>query len=137
MRLARLFWIVMFVCAASALYSVKYRVQEMDAQIAALEVQIDEEKTAIHVLNAEWTFLTRPDRVRRLAEKHLDLAPAQTLQIANVADVPFPDGGAVQVVDGRGRNNGIAPVRYVVPEPSPKPQFRAVSLTSGGGGYVR
>lgn len=131
MRLSSIFWIVMFVCAASALYGVKYRVQEMDSEIATLRAQVQAEKQAIHVLSAEWAFLTRPERVRRLAEKHLDMAPMNAVQMADVADVPFPSGAPVRVVDGR--EDGVTEARYVVPVP----QLRPGVVRAKGVGYVR
>lgn len=132
MRLSSIFWIVMFVCAASALYGVKYRVQEMDSEIATLRAQIQTEKQAIHVLSAEWAFLTRPERVRRLAEKHLDMAPMSAVQMADMADVPFPSGAPVRVVDGRAGGR-VTEARYVVPVP----QLRPGVVRAKGVRYVR
>lgn len=132
MRLSSIFWIVMFVCAASALYAVKYRVQEMDSEIASLRAQIQAEKQSIHVLSAEWAFLTRPERVRRLAEKHLDMEPMKAVQMTDVADVPFPSGAPVRVVDSR-TGGHVTEARYVVPVP----QLRPGVVRAKGVGYVR
>lgn len=123
MRLSSMIWVVAVVCAASLLYSVKYRVQSMDEEIASIRAQIAHEKQAIHVLNAEWAFLTRPERIRVLAEKHLDMQSMDGRQMLELADVPYhPDAQ-----DGVHLANGEAPAR----------QLRPGVIQTGGAGYVR
>lgn len=130
MRLSSMVWVVVVVCAASLLYSVKYRVQAMDEEIAAIRRQIAEERAAIHVLNAEWAFLSRPERIRVLAERHLDMQPMDGKQMLELADVPFSPDAPVQVVSG-GAN--IVPYNGVMPVP----QLRPGVVPAGGVGYAR
>ena len=73
-----------------ALYNVKYRAQEHEAHARALHQEIRNEEDAIRVLRAEWSYLTQPDRIQRLAERHLDLEPLQASQIATFDDLPPP-----------------------------------------------
>ncbi len=90
MRFGNIMWLVVFVCAASFLYSVKYHVQEMDEEIVALRTELAKEHESFHVLNAEWAFLTRPERVRTLAKRHLrQMEPTAGTQIADVAALPY------------------------------------------------
>lgn len=121
MRLSSMIWVVAVVCAASLLYSVKYRVQSMDEEIASIRAQIAEEKQAIHVLNAEWAFLTRPERIRVLAEKHLDMQAMDGKQMLELADVPYhPDAGEdVHLAGGQGQ------------------QLRPGVIQAGGAAYAR
>lgn len=122
MRLSSMMWVAVVACAASLLYSVKYRVQTMDEEIAALRAQIEQERAAIHVLQAEWAYLTRPERVRTLAKKHLDMEPAKGQQLLELADVPFaPD----------------SPLRLAEGEAAASPQLRPGVIPAGGAGYVR
>ena len=53
-------WMFMGVLAAFGLYTVKYKVQTLKAEVAVAEKQLREEKQRLHVLTAEWTYLTRP-----------------------------------------------------------------------------
>lgn len=138
MRLSSIAWIFVIVCAASALYAVKYRVQGMDEEITALKNEIRAEKQALHVLNAEWAYLTRPERINRLAGKYLDLVPVTGLQLADVAEVPFPAEGDVRVVDADKQTvspAGVAPVSATSSASAPK--LRPGVVPTGGAGYVR
>ena len=121
MRLSNMIWLVVVVCAASMLYSVKYRVQTMDEEIVAIRAQIAQERAAIHVLNAEWAFLSRPERVRELAEKHLDMQSMDGKQMLELADLPFSEDANVQLAN----------------QDAPIPQLRPGVIQAGGVGYVR
>lgn len=121
MRLSSMVWVLVVVCAASLLYSVKYRVQAMDKEIAAIRAQIAKERAAIHVLNAEWAFLSRPERIRLLAEKHLQMDSMDGKQMLELADVPYsPDSNL-----------------HLAKEESPAMQLRPGVIPAGGAGYVR
>lgn len=67
--------ILMIFCAMSAyaLFDVKHRVQNLKKDLIAMHQQLAKDKESIHVLKAEWAYLNQPDRLRRLAEKHLNL----------------------------------------------------------------
>lgn len=134
MRLSSILWIFVIVCAASALYAVKYRVQGMDEEIVAMKSQIKAEKSALHVLNAEWAYLTRPDRIRKLAEKHLSLAPVSGLQMADVSEIPFPADDAVQLA---GAQKSAVANEDSTSASAPTPQLSSGIVPTGGAGYVR
>lgn len=129
MRFSSMMWIAVIACAAALLYSVKYRVQAMDEEIAVLRSQIEEERAAIHVLQAEWAFQTRPARVRELAEAHLDVQAATGEQLLNLADVPFSPEAPVQMAEGEAVPPGFTSM--------PAPQMRPGFIPAGGAGYVR
>jgi cell division protein FtsL len=79
------------VALACVIYQVKYQARGLDAEIRALNGQIDEERDAIAVLRAEWSLLNRPERIERLAQKHLKLAPAKPVQIVTLDKVTDRD----------------------------------------------
>ena len=56
-----------------ALFSVKYRVQDLRDELLTLDSEIAASQEAIHVLKAEWSLLNDPARLRDLAARHLDL----------------------------------------------------------------
>ncbi len=70
------------VVAVVALFVIKYGVQNLEDEIAALEREKERHNQAIQVLRAEWSYLNRPDRIARLADRHLDLVPIESNQIA-------------------------------------------------------
>jgi cell division protein FtsL len=79
------------VALACVIYQVKYQAKGLDAEIRTLNGQIDEERDAIAVLRAEWSLLNRPERIERLAQKHLKLAPAKPVQIVTLDKVTDRD----------------------------------------------
>lgn len=76
---------------AFALFQLKYEVQTLDERLAGIRKEIASENDAIHVLGAEWSYLNRPDRLQALAERYLDLAPAQPAQISTLQTLPRLD----------------------------------------------
>ncbi|MEQ8194318.1 MAG: cell division protein FtsL [Rhodospirillales bacterium] len=76
---------VLFILLAGALslilFTVKYQVQDLEHELKSLVQDIDANKRAIHVLNAEWSHLNNPARLRRLAERHLNMQPVAPDQL--------------------------------------------------------
>lgn len=82
MRIAlKIFFPLLSFALLSAIYSVKYETWQLKREARQLEARIDEEKRAIATLRAEWAYLTRPERIERLAREHLKMAPAKPGQI--------------------------------------------------------
>ena len=67
----------------------KYQTQEAREELREVDRAIDLEKEAISVLSAEWSHLTRPGNLRKLAEAHLGLDTVRAEQIAAIEDVPW------------------------------------------------
>ncbi len=89
MMRSTILWGVLFLVGALGLYMVKYKVQAIRTEVAVTEKQLREEKKNLHVLDAEWTYLNRPDRLRQLSAKYLDVKPAHAQQIADFASFPY------------------------------------------------
>ncbi len=84
-------FLIHMVCVAVlaiGLYLVKYTVQDVQRNVATLKTQLASEKESLHLLNAEWAYLNRPDRLRALADRHLDLVPIDSRQIDKVSVLP-------------------------------------------------
>jgi hypothetical protein len=86
---------VLLVVGAFGLYMVKYRVQTIKHEVAQAEAQLADERKNLRVLEAEWTFLNRPERLRTLSEKYLDVKPLRGQQIAEFKNIPY--AGSVTV----------------------------------------
>lgn len=84
MQRSNSFFFLLALIGGFLLFKLKYEVVEIEKQLAQAEQQIALEKEMIHVLNAEWSHLNEPQRLQKLAEKYLDIAPMKTNQIAAV-----------------------------------------------------
>ncbi len=66
---------------AFLLYELKYETRLLEDKAAQLARSIEQERDAIAVLRAEWSHLNQPQRIERLAKKHLGLRPVMANQI--------------------------------------------------------
>ncbi|MEM9442772.1 MAG: hypothetical protein AAGA73_20205 [Pseudomonadota bacterium] len=80
------------IMAGCGVYGLKNRVQVLEKDLVAVERKIEKERIEIRRLKAEWATLSHPDRLVRLAEKHLQLKPATPRQIMTIADLPMREG---------------------------------------------
>jgi len=85
LRITSLIWMACFAVAAFGLYMVKFSVQNLQREVNVAEQQLAAEKESLHLLNAEWAYLNRPERLRALSEAHLDLVPLDSMRIENTA----------------------------------------------------
>jgi len=91
LRLATLFWMAVAIAVGLLLYNVKHDVQRLEQQLARTNRAIAEAHERIHVLQAEWSLLNEPERLRSLAERHLELAPmrpSQFVELSAIAALP-------------------------------------------------
>lgn len=88
-------WIVFILPLALGLFYVKHVVENTENELASLENQINSDQDEIHVLKAEWIYLSRPDRVKKLANQYLDLQPTNSQQIADITNIPMAGDGQV------------------------------------------
>ena len=76
-----LFWSVAAVATAVGLFTVKYKVQDLEEKIDRTNQKIIESQQATHILRIEWAHLNEAERIERLAVKHLQLEPASIKQV--------------------------------------------------------
>ena len=91
LRIINICFVLGLVALACVIYQVKYQARALDAEITSLDKRIGEERDAIAVLRAEWSLLNRPERIERLAQKHLKLAPAKPAQLVTLDTVSDRD----------------------------------------------
>ena len=87
MRHTTLLFLLLAGALSVALFSVKYQVQDLEEELIDLNKTIIGERQAIHVLQAEWSHLNNPERLGKLAERHLGMKPASPSQLASFKDV--------------------------------------------------
>lgn len=80
---------VILVAAAAFLYQIKFDVQQMEQDLAATHDEILRHQEALHVLQADWAYLTRPERIATLAERHLGFQPMTPEKVIDVDNLPL------------------------------------------------
>ncbi|MEZ5838991.1 MAG: hypothetical protein R3D02_00650 [Hyphomicrobiales bacterium] len=74
-----------------SVYQLKYQVELAAEHLAEVKREINKEKEAIALLQAEWSLLNQPSRLQALVERHgdyLKLEPLKPQQLGTLADVP-------------------------------------------------
>ena len=74
-------------------YNENYQTQKAMAEAQELQREIANAKARLGVLNAEWAYLNRPDRLRELSNMNFDrlgLLPLRPEQFGLVSEVPMP-----------------------------------------------
>jgi cell division protein FtsL len=79
--------VVTVLIAGFALYSLEHQTRGLEREIVAAQRGIDSEIENMRFLNAEWSSLTRPDRLKRLAEQHLGLTVLKPQQIVSISEL--------------------------------------------------
>lgn len=83
-------------CIAVGLFQLKHKVTEQERELAKIHTKIYTTQEAMHILQAEWSYLNEPGRLQKLAEKHLKLMPSEAVQLVryeNLDDLSKPRKG--------------------------------------------
>jgi cell division protein FtsL len=88
MRILHLFVIVALILAAAYVYDIKFEATMQAEQLSKLRGEIRRERDGIAALRAEWAKLVSPARIEDLAQRHLQIKPADALQVDNLANLP-------------------------------------------------
>ncbi len=99
---SKVVWVGVIGSMAFGLYQLKDAVQRSEKELARLERELITSQESIHVLRAEWSYLNRPDRLSRLAGRHLALVPVAPDQVGAITALPPRpiDGAVVADLDG-------------------------------------
>ncbi len=71
MRNTAFLWFVLAIFCSGALFYVSQRTYDMKQDLSFITKDISQEKEALRVLEAEWSYLNNPKRLERLAKKYL------------------------------------------------------------------
>ena len=85
-----LFWSIAAVATAVGLFTVKYKVQDLEEKIDRTNQKIIESQQATHILQVEWAHLNEAERIERLAQKYLKLEQASIKQVARLDTLASP-----------------------------------------------
>ena len=80
---------VVLASLGTTLYQVKTGIDERQAELRRLQAEIATTQRDIAVLEAEWAFLSRPDRVMNLSASLLDMKPISRDRILPLDAIPM------------------------------------------------
>ncbi len=83
-------WILGATITSIGLYGIAYEVEQMEKELTALEREIVEERDFTHVLEAEWAYLARPERIEELSGQYLPRMQSLTAdRMGAFNDLPY------------------------------------------------
>lgn len=88
-RASTIVWSILAIAVGVGLFMLKYEVQGLEDELARLNRDIRADRAAVHVLEAEWSYLNDPARLRDLAARHLEMTPLAPDQVSTVAQLPL------------------------------------------------
>jgi hypothetical protein len=88
-RLGTVLWLVLVAFVGFGMFKVKYEVMDLEDALARTNRAILSDQDSIHVLKAEWAYLSQPSRLAELSKRHLDLVPLGTAQLGQVSAIPL------------------------------------------------
>ncbi len=71
-------WVGLAGVASIALFHITFEVERLQDELNGLNKEILEEQKAVHVLQAEWGYLTRPKHIEALSQRLLPHLQAPT-----------------------------------------------------------
>ncbi len=91
LKLSSVTALLLALLAGGALFWVSQQVQQTERGQRQLQRIVSQEEEAIRVLNAEWDYLNRPDRLERMANAYLNMAPTRPDDVLQtVSAIPEP-----------------------------------------------
>jgi cell division protein FtsL len=98
-RLLNAILVIGLLVASYFVYDLEHATRSGEREITRLEARIKEERENYKLLTAEWSLLTRPDRIQYLAEKHLHLKVLAPEQVIGPGDLEtrLPAAPAIRV----------------------------------------
>ena len=82
-------WLGLAIMVGIAMFLVKYKVQALEDEVVATREQVAHDRSAIRVLEAEWTYLNDPERLRRLSAQYLSFGPPVPQNVTDIAGLPL------------------------------------------------
>lgn len=79
---------LLLILSGSGLYIVKRSIDARHDELASLQRQIANEKNNAAILNAEWSYLTRPDRLLQLSNDLLSMQPIDVDRVLPLEAIP-------------------------------------------------
>lgn len=91
-RITLFCWIAAVAVTAFAAFRVSEDTQQLEARAVKVKGQIVGKLEAIHVLEAEWSYLNQPARIADLARRRLGMADLGAEQMTGIDELGMPPG---------------------------------------------
>lgn len=123
-RLSTALWLVLVAFVGFGMFKVKYEVMDLEDELTRVNRTITADEDAIHVLKAEWAFLSQPSRLAELSRRHLDLVPLGTAQLGQINAIALRPSAVPLAVAAAPASAGAPPV------PAAKPLVATTALAN-------
>jgi hypothetical protein len=107
-------------------YAMKYEVERLDSEVAALTRALARQEETLQVLEAEWSFLNRPDRLSDLSARHLDFRPVAVRQLGALEAIQLRSGARTDIET----RSGARPQAALAATQSREPPLRLTPAVS-------
>lgn len=91
MRLSTLLLFAIAGALSFTLFQIKYEVLALEDELRRVAAATVADQETIHILDAEWSHLNDPVRLRPLAERYLHAKPILPRQMVGFHDLPVRD----------------------------------------------
>ena len=79
-------WLSLAIGAIAAMFHINFEVEKLELRLHQVNRQIAREEEAAHVLEAEWSYLNRPQRLKELSSELLpNLVPMSSSRYMTIA----------------------------------------------------
>lgn len=123
-RVMNFFCIALAALSCLALYRVSEQTRVAHVQLAHVEHQIAAQKTAMNVLQAEWSRVADPARIQHLAEAKLGLTDQPTVELSSLELLPRRDAAPLG-------NSDVRSASAVTPVKPQDPRIRLAAVRIG------
>ncbi len=82
-------WLLAIAVAAHMLFAVEQEVRLLEEDLSDMEFAILSESDALRALQADWSYLNRPERLAALSQEHLSFLPMRPRQITQFTALPM------------------------------------------------
>jgi cell division protein FtsL len=118
-RLLNALLVLGLLVASYVTYRLEHATRNGEREVAKLQAQIREEQESFKLLTAEWSLLTRPDRLQHLAQKYLKLEIMDPMQVISPSDLETRLPGKRTIVPDPHAADPIADVLKQLDEAQP------------------
>ncbi|MFI4983826.1 MAG: hypothetical protein ACHP6I_01360 [Rickettsiales bacterium] len=80
-------YLILLAILSTFLFVIKYKVQNLNKHLNALNSRIVTEKENYHILKAEYTYLTNPKRIKKLVSENLGLQTLKPDQVIDITEI--------------------------------------------------
>ena len=97
-KIAVICWLVSAPAAMLLAFQISGEVAGLEQELKAVQREILRDQEAIHVLQAEWSYLNQPAKIADMAARHLQFEPLLAAQYVAFEDLPLRQEGVDHAV---------------------------------------